>query len=244
LGEQSRQAVVSPKNEEPHFSWPYGRLDPDYIAAKVYYSTYKKGCMHNVFKSIVSELADVIGEPCRFFPFDMMRYGSGGMSGWGGPCGSLNGAAAVICLFAKEGRVSMGLSSELPAWYERTTLPIYVPKESEPQLEIPATVSGSILCHVSISNWCKVSGYRVFSRERGERCRRMTADIAKKTVELLNGSFDEEFTAGECLSEEVKECRSCHAKGGELEDTKGKVYCGSCHFSLAGEHPPLEAKRL
>ena len=138
----------------------------------------------------------------------------------------------------------MGLSSELLAWYERTALPIYVPKESGPQLEIPATVSGSILCHVSVSKWWKVSGYRGFSRERGERCRRMPSDIAEKTVELLNGSFLEEFTAGEHLSEEVKERRSCHAKGGELEDTKGKMYCGSCHFSLAGEHPPLEAERL
>jgi hypothetical protein len=200
--------------------------------------------MHNVFKSIVSQLADVIGEPYRFFPFDMMRYGSGGISGWGGPCGSLNGAAAVICLFAKEDRVSMALSSELLAWYERTAMPIYVPKESEPQLEIPAAVSGSILCHVSISNWCKVSGYKVSGKERAERCRRMTADIAKKTVELLNRSFDEQFSAGEYLSEQVKECRSCHAKGGELENTKGKMYCGSCHFSLATEHPPLEAKRM
>lgn len=107
--------------------------------------------MHNVFKSIVSQLAEFIGQPYRFLPFGMMRYGSGGISGWGGPCGSLNGAAAVICLFAKEGRVSMGPSSELLARYERTPLTIYVPKESEPQLEIPA-VAGSILCHVSISN--------------------------------------------------------------------------------------------
>ncbi|MHC4573876.1 MAG: C-GCAxxG-C-C family (seleno)protein [Planctomycetota bacterium] len=243
LGEQSKQAVVSPAGEGPKFPWPYARLDPDYTAERVYYSTYRKGCMHNVFKSIVSQLADVIGQPYRFFPFEMMSYGSGGISGWGGPCGSLNGAAAVICLFAKEGRVSMDRSSELLAWYEKTALPVYVPKEPEPQMEIPAAVSHSILCHVSISNWCKVSGYKVASKERGERCRRMTADIAGKTVELLNSAYEGEFTAGEYLSEEVKKCRSCHAKGGELENTKGKMYCGSCHFSLASEHPPLDNNR-
>lgn len=240
----NKQAAVSRKEQRPRVPWPYARLDPEYIAEKVYYSTYRKGCMHNVFKSIVSELADVIGEPYRFFPFDMMSYGSGGISGWGGPCGSLNGAAAVICLFAKENRVSMALSSELLAWYERTALPIYIPKEMEPQMEIPAVVSNSILCHVSVSNWCRVSGHKVGSKQQDQRCERLTADIAKKTVELLNSSFDGEFTAGEYLNEEVRECMSCHAKGGKGENTKGKMYCGSCHFSLATEHPPLEAKRL
>ena len=103
LGEQSKQVVVTAEDKASQFPWPYARPDPDYIAGKVCCSAYKRGCMYNVFKSTVSELADVIGEPYRFFPFDMMRYGSGGISGWGGPCGSLNGAAAVICLFAREG---------------------------------------------------------------------------------------------------------------------------------------------
>lgn len=244
VGKQKKQAVVSPEDEKTEFPWPYARLDPDYIADKVYYSTYHKGCMYTVFRSIVSELADVIGEPYRFFPFDMMSYGSGGMAGWGGPCGSLNGAAAVINLFARHWKVGRHLNGQLLAWYERTALPIYVPKEPGPQMEIPAVASQSILCHVSISTWCKVSGYKVSSEQRGERCRRMTADIAKNAVELLNRSFDGESKPGEYLAEEVRGCLSCHARGGEVADTKGKMYCGSCHFSLATEHPPLENKRL
>ena len=52
-----------------------------------------------------------------------------------------------------------------------------------------------------------------------ERCRRLTAEVAAKTVELLNANLLEPCKfAG--LSPEVKSCLSCHGK--ELHDTMGK----------------------
>ena len=70
----------------------------------------------------------------------------------------------------------------------------------------------------------------------------VAANAAIPTGELLNSSFDGEFTAGEYLSREVRKCRSCHTKGSELANTKASLDCTSCHFSLAAEHPPVGNK--
>ena len=58
----------------------------------------------------------------------MMRYGAGGVGGWGSLCGTLNGAAAVVGLVepAKERRSQ--IMRELFSWYESTAPPTYAPK--------------------------------------------------------------------------------------------------------------------
>ena len=141
-------------------------LDAAVVADKAYRIFPEGACMYATFASIVSSLGELVGEPYRSFPVDMMRYGEGGISGWGSVCGALNGAAAVIGLIypGKDGSRRAELIAELFSWYEQAQLPKFRPPQTAVSLEIPSSVaksvSNSVLCHVSVSRWCKVCAVR------------------------------------------------------------------------------------
>ena len=234
----SKHMASSPdKDEKSSFPWPYARLDPDITAERTYYDCAKGHCMYGVFAPVVLQLAEKHGEPYKSFPVDMMMYGVGGTGGSGSLCGAINGSAALIGLFAKTEDEIKQLVGQLFLWYEQTELPAYAPKKPVLDIEMPKSVSNSVLCHVSVTRWCKVSGYKTFSKPQKERCKRLSADTSKKTVEILNAHFAGEFSTAAELSEEVKKCKSCHTKGSEMSNSRGKTNCGSCHFSLAKAHP-------
>jgi hypothetical protein len=89
-----------------------------------------------------------------------------------------------------------------------------------------------------VSRWCKATGFKAFSKERSERCGWLTASVAKYTAEMLNAKFvDASFKRAHPLSAAVKECRSCHDKGGSLENSRGMMDCGGCHFTGKLKHP-------
>ena len=97
---------------------------------------------------------------------------------------------------------------------------------------LPQSVSDSTLCHISVTKWCKESGYASGSSERSERCGRLTGDVAAKAVELLNQHAAGTFTPVFALPEETEQCRTCHSKGKDFEKgqfTRGKENCVDCH---------------
>ena len=218
-------------------SWAYHALDPAITAEKAYRAYAKGSCMYGVVESVLSQLAEAYGEPYASFPVDMMRYGAGGTGSSGSLCGALNGAAALIGLFVTSEEEMKQLVGQLFLWYEQSELPVYVPGEPTMDVAMPKSVSQSVLCHVSTTRWCTTSGHQAFSKPRKERCRRLTADTAGKTVEVLNSHFNGRFAPAYSLSEEVKECKSCHTKGSEKSNSRGTMSCGNCHFSIAHEHP-------
>jgi hypothetical protein len=124
---------------------------------------------------------------------------------------------------------------ELFNWYEQKALPNYRPKN--PKYEIKASLSKSSLCHVSVTKWCKTSGFKAYSKERDERCGWLTASTAKYAVELLNKKADSEFKVALPLSAAVQSCRSCHDKGGSLENSRTTMDCGVCHITRKMKHP-------
>jgi len=230
-------ATVSDGVRKYDFPWAYGELEPD-ITAQRAYDIYEKGyCMYAVFASVVLQLAKERGEPYRSFPVDMMRYGGGGTAGWGSLCGALNGSAALIGLFAETDEDLRILVDELFLWYEQTALPVYIPKKPAYNIEIPKSVPVSVLCHVSVTKWCKVSGYKAFSSPQKERCRRLAADTAGKTVELLNAHFAGRASVAPHFSKETKQCWSCHTRDSQLQDFSGKMICTSCHTVNLDKHP-------
>ena len=234
----SREVASSTEQRGRHeCPWSYTKLDPDRIAQRTYYDCEKGHCMYGAFAPVMSQLAEKHGEPYRSFPAGMMRYGVGGVGGSGSLCGALNGGAALIGLFAKSEDDMKLLIGELFLWYEQTKLPVHLPKKPILDIEVPRSVSNSVLCHVSVTRWCKVSGHKTFSKPQEERCKRLTADTAKKTVEVLNGYSEGRFKPTHKLTEDVRKCLSCHSKASEMQNTRGKLSCASCHFSLAGEHP-------
>jgi hypothetical protein len=84
--------------------------------------------------------------------------------------------------------------------------------------------------------WCKVSGYKAYTKPQKERCKRLTADTAKKVVEILNAHFTTSFRTTLKHDEKTGQCMSCHTKGSELQNTRGRMDCNSCHTTLPDNH--------
>ena len=218
------------------FPWKYTELDLDITARRAYYYYDKGHCMYAAFTPAISQLADKYGEPYRSFPVDMMIYGAGGVAGWGSLCGAVNGSAALMSLFVKKEEDLKQLVDELSLWYQETALPVYVPAKPALNIDIAKSVSSSVLCHISCTRWCKVSGHKTFTKPQKERCKRLSADTAKKTVEILNAHFASRFAAALQHDEKTKQCMPCHTKGSKLQNTRGKMECNTCHSSLADDH--------
>ncbi len=215
-------------------SWEYIPLDPA-TTAQLAYREYPDGsCMYGVFSSIVSQLAEKIGEPYSSFPIHMMKYGHGGIGGSGTICGTLNGATALMGLLVSNKGIRDALTSELFGWYERSAFPTFIPEESTLDVSLPNSVSESVLCHASNTKWAMNSGYRIDSKERKERCRRMTADVAAQTVVILNSYFDNSFITSGQNNETVSSCIACHGSQGKVGNTASKMNCTMCHEKSVG----------
>lgn len=234
------QAPAADQEKTSNVFWAYHELDPDVTAARAYDDYAKGHCMYGVFSAVITQLGERYGEPYRSFPVGMMQYGGGGTGGWGSLCGTLNGSSALIGLFVEKEEDMKKLVAEMFLWYEQTLLPTYSPAKPDLDIEIPESISNSILCHASTTFWCKVSGHKESSKPRKERCRRLTADVARRTIEILNSYHRDRFASVHQFSEEVKECQSCHTKGSEKENSKGSMSCGSCHFSHTDVHPDTD----
>ncbi|MGA3174993.1 MAG: C-GCAxxG-C-C family protein [Syntrophorhabdales bacterium] len=220
--------------------WPYKKLDPDTVAERGYEGYYKGACCYGAFDGIVGELCKEVGGPYNTFPTAMMVFGEGGVAGISTLCGALNGAAMAIFLTVggadkeKKDR-AFALIRELYNWYEQEPLPDYQPKK--PRFQIVPSVSRSPLCHVSVTNWCKVSKVKSFSKERAERCAWLTGSVARRAVLMLNDNAVGAFKATHPIPAAEKMCRSCHDQGGVLENSRGLMDCGGCHFTSKTKHP-------
>lgn len=221
----SRAAMPGTAEQTEEWPWPYVELDPARVAERAYEAFYAGHCMYGTFEGIIGELRDQVGHPYTLIPTEMMEYGRGGMVGWGTLCGALNGAAAAITLVtANYGPII----TELAGWYTQTALPIYQPRN--PRLAIEAaSVAGSPLCHVSVTQWCNASGFGSQSAERKERCARLTADVASRAVELLNLFARGEFSPSWAAPASVSECLGCHGSGGVKDNVFGQMDCLQCH---------------
>ncbi len=239
-------ATASPAKVEGADAWKYALVDPDKVA-KDAYEQYPVGrCMHTTFMAIVKNVGEALAafDPLASaamlnFPFHMMKYGDSGANGWGSLCGSLNGAMAAVALFCADSAKRKAILDELGNYYERTMLPIFKPEGGE---ETPRSISNSILCHVSSGKWISVAKVRSDSPERTERCSRLSADVAKKTAELLNlylsSDVSDEAKAAILTRrpEPVATCVKCHNKGGETSDVIGKMTCNECHPEKSVDH--------
>ncbi len=220
------KAEAAETAKAPAWPWPYKKLNSKIVAQRAYEGFYKGACCYGAFNAIVSTLADEVGYPFTMMPTDMTRYGEGGVVGWASLCGALNGASEAINLVSSE-KVFKNLVNELVGWYTEHPFPSFAPEN--PKVEITVnSVSGSPLCHVSVTNWCKAAGFGAFSPERSERCARLTADVAAHAVELLNAQVDGKFIATYVPPTTISECMSCHGKK-SMNNTRGEMDCVQCH---------------
>ncbi len=178
-------------------------------------------------------------------PQAFMQYGVGGVGNYGTLCGAPNGAASLMNIAVPFKEVKKELIPRLLRYYETEGFPTdlsnqyavnkeFYPPKYKSGKALPQVVGDSVLCHVSVGTWCEKSGYASGSKERSERCGRITGDIAAMTVKMLNASMDGNLATvfPMSLSQETAECRTCHSKGKEYETgqfTRGAMECGSCH---------------
>ena len=220
--------------KEAQFNWMYTPLDPA-LTAELAYKLYESGsCMYATFRSVVSQLADKLGEPYASFPFHMMKYGHGGIGGFGTICGTLNGAAALIGLIVAEKTMQDSLITGLFRWYEKTKLPEFRPQVPILDFTPLASESRSTLCHASTTNWGKAAGFKVSSEQRKERCRRLTGDVAAQITVVLNEYFNNAYITRGHDDETVRKCMTCHGKEGKLGNTSGIMSCTPCHTESPG----------
>lgn len=240
----SANAAEAPKIEAPagrfqqvggDFGWPKQKLDPKEVAPICYDAYWHKeyACSYACFYGIIGVMGEKFGAPYNQFPFTMFEAFKGGISDYGTICGALAGAASAFALFwGRKERNAMVY--ELFRWYEQTALPIYNPGDAAQGFkgDLPTSVSESVLCHISVSKWCYANKIGAKSKQRSERCGRLSVDVCMKAIEIMNAKIDagDKFKGAFAKQESVVQCGACHQqKGGESDWAKGVLNCTPCH---------------
>lgn len=211
--------------------WTPHKLDPVECAPYGYEGYWHKGygCCYGVFYSIIGVMGEKYGAPYNTFPYRLMEVGKSGVSGWGTLCGALLGAASAYALFwGRKERDPM--VSELFRWYEKTAFPIYDPgKDARFPGKQPTSVANSVLCHLSVSKWCYETGIASKTKQRSDRCGRLTADVTMKAIEIMNRKIDGDFKGEFKKQDSAVYCGECHDNGKESPILKTKMDCTPCH---------------
>lgn len=211
--------------EVPEHPWTYAKLDVEAVQERAYQAYFQGGCAYAVFEGIIGELRETVGHPYTAIPTKMSVFGKGGIMGWGSTCGVLTGGGIAIGTVSNNATVN-----ELMGWYTETPFPIYVPAvANKVEGEIVKSTSNSPLCHASVTNWCNASGFADNAPERAERCARICADVAGKTVEMLNAEADGNFSPVFQVPDSVVECGACHGADGAVSNVFTKMDCDTCH---------------
>ena len=219
----------------------YSKLDPEKLKPEGR-KNFHAGmhCAEGTFHTIVDALRDDVGGEWEDIPTTVTWWGAGGGALNGATCGSIIGAASAIAAVHGRSNTTMKLVNELFQFYAQHPFPEYQPPGNAEGMtkELAASRANSPLCHVSVTNWCKASGHAWGSKERGERCSRLVADMVGRTVEVLNaeadGSFDKvsQQTAQPATLDSEKGCRACHSSGNSFDQggfVEAKMECTQCH---------------
>lgn len=209
--------------------FPYTMLDPEEVRDRAHFLYWNdKDCASGVFGAFVELLSTAIGDPWTNIPIEIMLFGRAGGAGWGSLCGTLNGAGAIISMVTSKAD-STALINEVWSWYSSEKLPSDAANAATYTVQnyvgtLPNNISGSVLCHPSVSQWCLVANKQVSSTERKERCARLAGDIAAQTAQVLNDYLYSTFVSTFHESDGVVGCLDCHSK-----NTMTHMECVSCH---------------
>jgi hypothetical protein len=199
------------------FPWGYKKISHVRAGNIAYENWYKNFCCYAVASGILIPLQEDIGEPFTLFPLEATVWGHGGAVGWGTLCGALNGAGLATALIA--GNQGEEILNDVIAWYVKATLPIYSPSNRKARIKT-VSKSNSPLCHISVGKWMKKEKVNFFSPQRRERCARISADVAMKTINLLNDWVDGKYKRSSQFQVKMYQmptehkCSKCH--GGRI----------------------------
>ncbi|GLI53263.1 MULTISPECIES: C-GCAxxG-C-C family (seleno)protein [Thermodesulfovibrio] len=239
---------ASQPNKLPQLPWTYKSIDPKKAAERAYFGFYKGRCCYGAFDAIIGTLQDEVGFPFTGIPTELFVFGRSGIAETGSTCGTLIGVAGAIFLLTggidkeKQDR-AYKIIQDVFRFYEQEALPKYIPEKPKLNMQMKATVANSPICHISVSKWCAVTKFKAASKERDERCARITADCVLYALKLLEAEYKGSFKGAYPIKAKTKTCMDCHDKKDALNNTKGNMECGTCHFdgkiNKTTKHPPF-----
>lgn len=231
-------ATASAGTKITPWPWPYQAVDLEAIRIRAHHlklNGYE--CCSGCFGAFVEAQTQLMGDPWTNMPYEVMLYGRGGGASWGTLCGAVNAAAAVISLVVNKEN-SGPLIWEVYGWAASTILPTDEANQFALDnrytagtfngIALPQSVSGSVLCHASLTNWCLEANKKFNSADRKERCARITGDLAVKTGEVLNQYFAGTFTPQYVTPAYAQQCLVCHGAN-VLENVRIQESCEPCH---------------
>lgn len=164
----------------PAYPWKWQEVDKKTVMENTYKFFYEKGgCGAAVTGGILVSLADKYGYPYNQIHGEALGDFATGF-GIGQLCGALGGACLILGLFCEKKEASE-LRDKLFDWYKSHPFPQY-----QPEMESITTVAESVLCADSVGKYCAATGYAHADAGRKARCAGLSAEVAEKTVELLN----------------------------------------------------------
>jgi hypothetical protein len=229
---------------ETPIPWPWPTVEadqpvPEALARRGFETFFTNGCCEGTWWPFVEALAVKYPETWGTLPKGMMGFGSGGVSGWGTVCGTVNAASAIIGMVVPVAAHKSNLTSAIMQYYANTALPTNAAWKSHlgtlglestwnptniPLNNAPSSTAHSPLCHSSLVQWTMTTGAANGGPLQKDRCGKAVFDITRKTAELLNTYFLTASAPVVPLDPSVAACGACH-----VTYTGAKMACGSCH---------------
>lgn len=249
LARNPSDAAAAPPSTPPwtYPSDPAKQPVPEELARRAYEVYYSSGCAEATWWPIIEFLAKdtaTNGDTWGSLPRNLFKFGSGGVTGWGTICGTLNGSAAIIALTGAPGKIT----DEVMQYYAETPLPTngidkavadnWTPTQPAPpstvvvpapKLNVPTSTAHSQLCHASLAQWTMTTSKTDGSADQKDRCAKACHDLVLKTTQLLNEYWAHNTLPLGTLDGSVLTCQpACHTSA------KGKMACDSCHDNTPG----------
>ena len=217
------------------FGWKPHKLDPAESQQIAYDGYWYKGyaCGYGTFYGIVGVMGEKFGAPYNQSPLPCSKPTRAAYR-TGAQFAARFMARLPLSRFSIPARNATPWSTSFSAGMKPRPFPSIIPARQPGGVKgkIPSNVADSPLCHLSVSKWCFENKIEATSKERSERCGRLTADVCKKAVEILNRKIEEgnAFKCAYPMQKSVSYCGECHlTKGNEANWGKGIMDCTPCH---------------
>lgn len=186
LADLAQASTEAPKDQ----CWKYIKLDPQKAGQQAYDCYKDGGCLYAAFKGALLTFAKEdpsSAAAVNAIPYAAFRCGKGGFGRLKELCGAVGGSLMFMSCFVEDFKVLTALAEKLGKFASETELPTFIPEKDEHPnfLKVKA---GGLTCRSMGSAWMKAATPEQ-KKIVLERCKRHTASILAKAVELLNEQF-------------------------------------------------------
>jgi len=167
----------------------------------------------------------------------MFAHAAAGYGGQGTLCGALGVCSSLINLVEYDkDKTYVMMVDNLLDWYARSSFPTDRFDDISPMPKQIQTQAMSPLCHTSVSKWTLAAGKQVTSKEKKERCAKVTGEVVYTTVHYFNLHTEGKWQPTKWTPKnEFSHCIDCHGpddmwhtKDG-MNHQQGHMDCNICH---------------